>query len=136
VTVAEHPVDTPMIADPRLAAYHKTSVRSASPSQLLLALYDAAIAALTRAADADAARDLETRGLELDKAQAIIGELIASLNTSVPSPLPDLLARVYCYMSRQLADACLHGGAPPLLKVRHLLSELRSAWAQAQMPQR
>ena len=122
--------------NPGLAAYKRSSVRSASPGQLVLALYDAAIASVARAAEADVAGDLETRGIHIDKAQAIIAELISSLSTSVDSPLPHSLFRIYNYVSHRIVDAALRNGTEALLEVKELLTSLRSAWAEAEADSR
>lgn len=98
----------------------------------MLALYDAAIASVARAAEADTAGDFETRGRDIDRAQAIIGELISSLNMSVDPHLPHSLFRIYNYLSRRLADATLHNGLQALQEVGRLLNDLRSAWAEAE----
>ena len=118
--------------NPALSAYSTTNIRSASPEQLVVALYDAVIAAIAKAERATASGDLERRGLAIDRTQAILGELIGSLNTNIDSPLPHRLFRVYSYLSARLVDAALEGGTDGLTEIRRLLESLRSAWARAE----
>lgn len=117
--------------NPSIAAYKSTSIQSASPGQLVIALYDGAVAAVSIAYEAHLAGAIEARGLHIDKAQAIIAELISSLNFDVDSELCERLFNIYLYISRRLFDAVLHDTPDALLEARKLLSQLRSAWAQA-----
>lgn len=118
-----------MLIHPALAAYTKTRICSASPGQLVVTLYDAAIAALTQAITAE---DLQTRGSNIDKVHAIFNELIASLNFRVESELPRELFRIYNYLSNRLIDASICDDTSALEEIRNLLMTLRSAWAEVE----
>ncbi len=118
--------------NPALAAYKNTSIHSASPGQLVIALYDGAVAAAARAYEAHLVGDIEARGLNIDKAQAIIAELISSLDFDVDSELCERLFNIYLYISRRLFDAVLHNTPEGLLEACKLLKELRAAWAQVE----
>jgi len=118
------------MSDSALTAYKKTSIQSASPVQLVIALYDGAVAAVTKAHEAHLAGDIETRGLNIDKAQAIIAQLISSLNFEADSLLCERFLSIYSYISRRLFDTVLQHAPDAFPEVCKLLNELRSAWAQ------
>lgn len=123
MTFARHP----------LAAYARvqteTDVAAASPHRLTLMLYDAAIAAVRRAAERMRARDLATKGTAISKAIQIIEEgLTASLDRAAGGELAARLAELYDYMSRRLLLASVRNDPDGLEEVARLLAELREAW--------
>jgi flagellar protein FliS len=107
----------------------ETDVAAASPHRLTLMLYDAAIAAVNRAAERMRARDLATKGTAISKAIQIIEEgLAASLDRSAGGELAARLADLYDYMSRRLLLASARNDPQGLEEVARLLGELRQAW--------
>ena len=63
-----------------IADYKRTQVETATPVQLLVMLYDAALDNCRRAKDAIAQNDLDGKSQAVDKSLAIIGELQGSLD--------------------------------------------------------
>lgn len=107
----------------------ETDVAAASPHRLTLMLYDAAIAAVRRAAERMRARDLATKGTAISKAIQIIEEgLAASLDRAAGGELAARLAELYDYMSRRLLLASVRNDPDGLEEVARLLAELREAW--------
>jgi flagellar protein FliS len=74
----------------------------------------------------------EEQHQNLIKAQALIMELICSLNHSVNPPLAANLDRIYRYCYDRLTKANIDDDISALLEVEKTLSELREAWIEAE----
>ncbi len=109
-------------------AYKRTQVQAASPEQLVLMLYDGARTRVNHARIALGSGDLALARTNILKAQAIVGELTASLDMSAGEIARNLF-RLYEYMNYQLIEANLRHRPDALDLVQRLLTELREAWA-------
>ncbi len=108
-----------------------TSVSQAGPHQLVMLLFDGAIAALLQARHAIATGDTETKLTTLSKAMRIIDEgLKASVESDSDPSLAANLRSLYDHMVSQLLVANLHNRDEPLGEVARLLGDLRSTWAE------
>lgn len=108
-----------------------TAVSQADPHQLVMLLFDGAIAATLQARHALATGDLETKLATISKAMRIIDEgLKASLESHGDPSLSDNLRALYEHMVSRLFIANLHNSEVPLAEVAGLLADLRSAWAE------
>lgn len=109
----------------------ETDVACADPHQLVLMMFDAALAAVGRAAERMRARDPATKGAAVSKAIQIIEEgLILSLDESAGGPLAGQLGELYRYMTRRLLLASVQNDPAGLDEVSRLLRELRGAWSE------
>ena len=111
--------------------YLANTVLSASPEQLMLMLYDGAGRFLAQAIQAIEEGQVDKRAHFINKASAIVSEFAATLDRSQDATLADDLTALYGYMLRQLMQANLKNDVEPLVEVKGLLAELRTAWAQA-----
>lgn len=109
--------------------YQQTQLQTASPSQLLLMLYDGAIRFIRMGTAGIEERDYEKSNLYLCKAQAVIHELIAALNYDYP--IAKNLYQVYEYMLHRLIQANLKKEQQPAQEVLSYLQDLREAWEVA-----
>lgn len=109
-------------------AYKRTQVQAASPEQLVLMLYDAARTRVNHARIALASGDRELSRSNILKAQAIVGELTASLDMSA-GDIARNLYRLYEYITYLLIEANLRHRPEALDPVHRMLTELREAWA-------
>jgi flagellar protein FliS len=111
------------------AVYQQQAVLTASPGQLVVMLYDGACRFLTQAAyamrDADRIRSHE----RLRRGEAIIDELLCTLNLEAGEIAADLQG-IYVFCKRELGDARLDDDADKVEWVRDQLADLREAWAQ------
>jgi len=112
--------------------YRETSIKTAGQGKLIVLLYDEAIKNLDRAI---AVLDLENRQYDkannaIIKAQDIITELSASLDFEKGKDIASNLFSLYVYFNRQLTAANLDKDSKPLIPVRNMMYELRSAWKQ------
>ena len=108
------------------ARYLRDKVMTATPAQRVVMLYDRLGLDLNLA---ESTQDAGARGEYLSHAMSIVIELRASLDLAVGGPA-DNLASLYAYMISRIIE--IRGGASDKLPaVREIVTELRSAWAQA-----
>lgn len=108
-----------------------TAVSQADPHQLVMLLFDGAIAAVLQARHALASGDTDTKLATISRAMRIIDEgLKASIESRGDLALADNLRSLYEHMVSRLFFANLHNSDVPLAEVARLLGELRSAWAE------
>lgn len=104
---------------------------SASPHQLIVMLFDGALAALRKAGFALAAGDVAARGNALSKAIDIIERgLRDALDLERGGELAERLDSLYDYMVRRLIHANLRGDGEAIAEVERLLDDIASAWKQ------
>ncbi len=114
-----------------LGRYQDMKVHTASPAQIMIMLYDGAIRFSLQAKKKIEEKDYESKGIFISKTQAIIDELMNSLDFNV---LPELCGRVqqlYIYMNEKLTDANIKLNAESIDEVVNLLTTLRDAWKEA-----
>jgi flagellar protein FliS len=125
-----------MNANP-LAAYRETRVKTASPGQLVVMLYDEAIKqsdtaiALLGPESKPKPEDIERINVALGKAQDVITELMASLDFDVGGEIARDLFALYVWFGREMLEANIHKEVGRVSAVRKMLAELRGAWAEA-----
>jgi len=109
----------------------ETGVVAASPSKLIIMLYDGAITACYSAVAHIQKNDYEKKGQMISKAIMIIESgLRLSLDRKSGGEIADSLDALYGYMSDRLYIANLKNKAEPVQEVIDLLTELRSAWEE------
>ena len=111
-------------------AYRSSSVMTASPAQLVVMLYDGAGRFLRQAeiaADEGAWRHAMDR---LDKADAIVDELLVTLDVEQGGQLAERLQGIYVFCKRLTIEARLERDADKIRKTASLLANLREAWAE------
>jgi len=125
-----------MNANP-LAAYRETRVKTASPGQLVVMLYDEAVKQCDIALDylkVDLKKHpehIEKFNAALGKVQDILTELMASLDFDAGGEIAQNLFSLYVWFGREILDANLTKEVDRVCAVRAMLSELRGAWAEA-----
>lgn len=127
---------TGMNANP-LAAYRETRVKTASPGQLIVMLYDEAIKQLDTAArylgDDSKPRpeDIERINAALGKAQDVVTELMASLDFEAGGDIAQDLFALYVWFGREVLEANIRKEVGRVKSVRKMMADLREAWAEA-----
>lgn len=111
--------------------YRAVKIQTASPAQVMLMLYDGAIRFAHVARQKIEAGDLPGKGTYIGKVQAIVAELMSSLDFSVAPELCARLQQLYIYMMEQLTEANVKVATGPLDVVINLLTTLRDGWAEA-----
>jgi flagellar protein FliS len=111
--------------------YKAVQVTTASPGELLVALYDGLFRFL-RAAEMGLEAGDRARACEaIDRAHAILGEFAASLDSSQAPELCDTLRALYMFCMGHLVDANLHQDAARVADVARILAPVREAFTIA-----
>lgn len=120
-----------------LTAYRETRVKTASPGQLVVMLYDEAVK------QCDIALEIFSKDLKkhpqyiegahkaLSKVQDIITELTASLDFETGGDIAQNLFALYLYFNRELLTANIDKDGSKLKGIRDMIAELREAWVTA-----
>jgi flagellar secretion chaperone FliS len=111
------------------AAYQQQSIMTAPPERLVVMLYDGAIRFFFQAAAAFREDARATAFERLERGEAIVDHLLATLDMSA-GEVAERLQGVYVFCKRLLLEARLERDAEKVDLVRSYLSELREAWAQ------
>jgi flagellar protein FliS len=109
-------------------AYRESAVLTATPEQLVVMLYDGANRFLTQSAVAMRDGRAGLAGEKLRRAEAIIDELLATLDMSV-GEMSERLQALYLFFKEHLMTARLKQDAGKVDEVAHFMRELRSSWA-------
>jgi flagellar protein FliS len=110
--------------------YQRTQVETASPTRLVVLLYDGAIRFCHKAQEAMRKGELETQHINLIRVQRIVGELIGSLNREAGGEVATDLNRVYTYLLEELVKANLYDKPEILDHAMWVLGELRASWVE------
>ena len=111
--------------------YRQTQAQTAAPGELVVMLYRGAVRFVARAIDGIESHDVQTAHTYLVKAQAVIAELLESLDVDRGGEVARGLVQIYEYMNHRLVEANLRKDAVPAREVEKLLRELLPAWEQA-----
>ena len=110
-------------------AYRESSVLTATPEQLVVMLYDGAGRFLRQAEAAYGEGALEHAHDRLMRGEAIIDELLATLDMD-QGQVSERLQAIYVYCKRCLREGRKDRDAGKIRLVVRLMAELRDAWAQ------
>ena len=113
---------------PAPQVYRESAVLTATPEQLVVMLYDGANRFLTQSAVAMRERRPAIAGEKLRRAEAIINELLITLDMSV-GDIAQQLQALYLFFKEHLMGARLKQDHAKVDEVARLMRELRSAWA-------
>jgi flagellar secretion chaperone FliS len=118
-----------------LSAYVKTGIESAvpeaDPHQLVMMLFDGALAAIADARLNMIRGQIAARGNAISKAMSIVDQgLKCSLDLARGGEIAERLHALYEYIGEKLFEANVKGQAEALDEPARLLGELQSAWAQ------
>jgi flagellar secretion chaperone FliS len=111
--------------------YRQTQAQTAAPGELVVMLYRGAARFVTAAIDAIEHRDIQTAHDNLVRAQAVITELLETLDLRRGGDLARNLADIYVYLLSRLVEANVRKDAHPAHEVACLLHELLPAWESA-----
>jgi flagellar secretion chaperone FliS len=114
-------------------AYRENSILTASPEQLVVMLYDGAGRFLRQAEGSMIEGSWLKASEKLSRAEAIIDELLATLDMDA-GEVADRLQSIYVFCKTRLIEARIERDAVRVDQVARLLSELREAWSQVRSP--
>lgn len=117
-----------MLATQKAAVYRQNQIQHASPLELVVLLYDKAIARLQAAARHMHDRQIAEKGQALCHAVDIITELQSVLDKDRGGQIAAKLDALYTYMLDRLTAANLQNDPLPVAEVIRLLEELQQGW--------
>ena len=109
-------------------AYKQNSVTTASPGELTLMLYNGCLKFINRAKVAIDNKNIEERNHYIQRSQAIIGELMSTLNMDME--ISKQMLPLYEYMNRRLTEANINNDVKILDEVEGLVTEFRDTWKE------
>lgn len=109
-------------------AYKQNSVTTASPGELTLMLYNGCLKFIHQAKKAIEVNNIEMRNTNVQKAQAIIWELMSTLKMDVE--VSKEMYNLYEYMHSQLTQANIKNDIAILDEVEGLTKEFRDTWKE------
>lgn len=109
-------------------AYKQNSVTTASPGELTLMLYNGCLKFLTRAKKAIEEKNIEEKNTNIQKAQAIISELMSTLNAELE--VSKQMIPLYDYMNRRLMEANINNDPTIIVEIEGLVTEFRDTWKE------
>lgn len=109
-------------------AYKQNSVTTASPGELTLMLYNGCLKFLVKAKVAINEKDIMERNTNLQKAQAIIGELMSTLNMDIE--ISKQMLPLYEYMNQRLIEANIKNDITIVEEIEGLVTEFRDTWKE------
>ena len=111
--------------------YRQTQAQTAAPGELVVMLYRGAARFVASGIEGIENNDIQAAHNNLIRAQAVITELLETLDVERGGELARNLARIYIYLRSRLIEANLRKDAEPAREVGRLLRELLPAWEEA-----
>ena len=109
-------------------AYKQNSVTTASPGELTLMLYNGALKFTGQAKKAIQEKNIEQRNYYIQRVQAIITELMSTLNMDMD--ISKQMMPLYEYINRRLTDANIKNDLTILEEVESLVTDFRDTWKE------
>ncbi|MED1791096.1 flagellar export chaperone FliS [Brevibacillus nitrificans] len=114
--------------------YMKNSIETASPSKLLLMLFDGAIKYTKLAIQATEKNNVQDAHRYNVRVQDIFDELMATLDFSYP--ISKELYSLYEYMNYRMAEGNMKKDVAPLNEVLAFLLEYKAVWAETALKEK
>jgi flagellar protein FliS len=112
----------------KVSAYQEAAVTTQSKGRLIVLLYDGAIRFMKLAIKELEAGNFEAKGKYIDRAQDIINELNAVLDTDSGGEIASNLRSLYCFMNTRLSQANAKREPQMIREVIALMEELNKSW--------
>ena len=112
----------------KVSAYQDAAVTTQSKGRLIVLLYDGAIKFMKLAIKELEAGNFEAKGNYIAKAQDIINELNAVLNTDAGGEIAANLRSLYLFMNNRLSEANVKCQPQMIREVINLMEELNKSW--------
>ncbi|GGA67225.1 flagellar export chaperone FliS [Ornithinibacillus halotolerans] len=109
-------------------AYQNNAVNTASGGELTLMLYNGCLKFIKQAMKDVQEKNYENKNTNIQKAQAIIQELIVTLDQN--ADISKQIMPLYNYMYQRLMEANMKNDLDILEEVQGLVTEFRDTWKQ------
>ena len=120
-----------MSYDRNLAAYQETKVMSSSPEQLVPLLYEHLLVNLKRAEKQIRAREIEAKAESVEKAKAILYELLSCLDFEAGGEIASRLASLYSYFIKEIGEASRELNSGRFEPIIEMIASLHESWREA-----
>ncbi|MDS9470335.1 flagellar export chaperone FliS [Sporosarcina pasteurii] len=110
------------------AAYQNNSVNTSTPGELTLMLYNGCLKFIEQAKRALENGNIEEKNTAIQKAQAIISELMVTLDTSVP--VAENMMILYEFANSRLVDGNITNDAALFDEAAGIIREFRDTWKE------
>ena len=110
--------------------YQQSQIETASPTRLIVLLYDGAVRFATQGLEALNEQRYEDQNLYLLKTQRIVTELMTSLDRNAGGDVAANLYRIYSYVMEQLVRANMQDDPALLQDAIKTLTDLRETWIE------
>ncbi|KYG33719.1 flagellar export chaperone FliS [Alkalihalobacillus trypoxylicola] len=110
------------------ATYKQNALKTASPGELTLMLYNGCLKFIKQAEQAMSAEQVEERNVYITKAQNIIRELMVTLKTD--SEVGTNMMRMYDFALNRLIDANVKNELTALKEAEEIMTEFRNTWKE------
>ncbi|MFH2000033.1 MAG: flagellar export chaperone FliS [Planctomycetota bacterium] len=111
--------------------YKKNIILSAPPGKLLLMLYDGAIKNMNTAVQKLKENDRAGFSLHIGKGQAIISELLSSLDMKIGGEIAKNLENLYLFVINQLTESNIKCTDKGIVHALHIIRTLKDGWHEA-----
>jgi flagellar protein FliS len=108
--------------------YKTVQVKTSSPGEILIMLFDGLFRFLEEARDAMIVNDRARAGERISRAHAIVNELAATLNKDVAPELCENLEALYFFSSAKLVEANLYQDPERVNQVIRVLGPIREGF--------
>ena len=112
--------------------YQDSAVRGATPIELVIVLYDSAIADMRRALTAMKQSDIESRARQFGHALLVLHQLQGTLDFERGGATARKFEQFYNLLQAKLLEAQMRGSHDLLQQQIRYMSEVRDCWTQAQ----
>jgi flagellar protein FliS len=111
-----------------IEAYRDTAVATQTKGRLIVLLYEGAIKFLKLAVKETEAGNHEAKGRYIARAQDIINELNAVLDTDAGQDVAVNLRKLYCFMTKHLSEANTKRDPQMIRDVIVMMEQLNESW--------
>jgi len=111
-----------------IKAYQETAVGTQNKGRLIVMLYEGAVKFMKMAVDEIEEGSYEAKNNHIIKAQDIINELNAVLDTDAGGEIAVNLRNLYNFMYKHLVDANAQNDTGKIQEVIELMEELNKGW--------
>ncbi|MBB4824513.1 flagellar protein FliS [Sporosarcina luteola] len=110
------------------ATYQNNSVNTSTPGELTLMLYNGCLKFIQQAKKALDQGNIEEKNTATQKAQAIVSELMVTLDTSVP--VAENMLILYEFVNNRLFEANVKNDVAYYEEAASIITEFRDTWKQ------
>lgn len=110
------------------ATYQNNTVTTSTPGELTLMLYNGCLKFIQQAKNAVASGNIEEKNKSIQKAQAIITELMLTLDASYPVSKNMLI--LYEFANSRLIDGNIQNDVALFDEASEIITEFRDTWKQ------